>query len=890
MAFRKFANASIVRSDLDFKGWDAVRHVNGGSPFEDRTAQKVILQEYLPKDYLLTHVTIMASVDVEEAKQPLGKQMVGGFQIDRRFGDYLITPKTARFVNHNGDSWTRAMLLASYRTFIGAQNYCFVPGTCVYMKDGTTKPIEDVHIGEEVLTHKGRGRKVVHTFTHDISETIVSLYFDRSKTPVKCTKGHPFRALSVDLPPTRTYSGSKATSQMRYAKDRVRSLVRDGHAPGVCHFDIQKVWASAETLQPGALVLGPETRPSILGTISDALLLGYYAAEGYQLKHGPRINGVAFSFGHHEDIIVDHVEELVIAKWPNAIRSRSNNSSTSLLRVNSKEAGAWFSEMCPGYSESKKLHPSVLDWSSDALTALFAAWVTGDAQFHKRTRRVVGATTSRYLADQMQLIADRVGIRSSHWIEKEASFEKRRLLISQVVQTVDGVPKTVTIEAKHSMHNLTVSPGSFHLFKDLTPRWVMQELSASRKRDDSSFYVGTRLHNVQWVGEEPYTGVVHNLEVEGDNSFVLANGVAVHNCEHIQIPEMSKGRIIDAVARDIGDSVYIDLLVATARRHKPLVAAIVGGELSTLSMGCQVTYTQCSKCGNVAEDETQLCNCIRYAKQNTFYDDTGVQRIIAELCGHASEPETVKFIEASWVANPAFTGAVLRSILTAEEQEMAGVGSRMAFAFAEPARIPDPSLMSRAAFSRVSQEEDAAPGQAEPEKKDDDPLAKAVADLVEQLREKALEKVRGEINQDDLGRPDENRNDSLIKSALHNPTWARIGLIVSSAVGKNREAAKKLLLGLILYRSGGWKSVVSSRSFSGREILALSRVLDTAQNHTRTAGESRIYGTIITIGGLSSKLTEEKYLQKCRAVMGRDLTASEQLALITKGRLFALGL
>jgi hypothetical protein len=373
--------------------------------------------------------------------------------------------------------------------------------------------------------------------------------------------------------------------------------------------------------------------------------------------------------------------------------------------------------------------------------------------------------------------------------------------------------------------------------------------------------------------------------------------------EHIQIPEMSKGKIIDAAARDVGDSIYVDLLIATNRRHRPLISAISSNQLNTLSMGCQVEFTTCTKCGNVAYDETQLCNHIRYFKGNDWIDEWGKKRKIAELCGHLSEePGSVKFIEASWVANPAFTGAVLRNILSAEEQEMAGVGQKMAIAFSEPPRISSVDRMSKAAFSlgssipKQSQEDPLAPGapedQAEKEKpkKDSDPISKAVSDLVDLLREKAIEKVRGEMNQDESGPVEENRNDSLIKSALKNPTWAKIGKAVLASVGGNRTAAKKLLLGMILYRSGGWKAVAASKALSGREILALSRLLDTAQDRRRVAGESRVYGAIVAVGGLPQDANEQAYLRQCREVMGRDISDSERMALITKGRLYALGL
>jgi hypothetical protein len=143
--------------------------------------------------------------------------------------------------------------------------------------------------------------------------------------------------------------------------------------------------------------------------------------------------------------------------------------------------------------------------------------------------------------------------------------------------------------------------------------------------------------------------------------------------EHVQIPELSKGKIVDVALRevDLGKDVagnpnttlYVDLLVATNKKHEQLCQQIESGEFNAMSMGCLIQYSICSRCGNKAHDETEACEHIKYYKGNEFYDSNGKKRVIAELCGHKDDPESVKFIEASWVKNPAFPGAVLRSIL-----------------------------------------------------------------------------------------------------------------------------------------------------------------------------------------------------------------------------------
>jgi len=379
--------------------------------------------------------------------------------------------------------------------------------------------------------------------------------------------------------------------------------------------------------------------------------------------------------------------------------------------------------------------------------------------------------------------------------------------------------------------------------------------------------------------------------------------------EHLQIPELSKGRIIDAAARDIGDSIYVDILVATELKHKPLIAAIQSKQLQTLSMGCTVAYTTCSKCGNVAEDETQLCGHIRYMKGNTFIDGLGKVRKIAELCGHHTDPKSVKFIEASWVANPAFTGAVLRNILTPEE--LRAMGPRLQVAFSMPAPTADPNQMSKAAYlgaqegrvvrhlsdphyhTLVGADEQQGGGEfpgapAAPEPKD--PLEEAVDNISDLIREKAIEKVRTEVTQKDLPpRADlqENDNNTLIHQASRDPHWRSIARVVLSKV-KDHERTLRILKGLMLFKTGGWNAVRAENSFSGREVLAISRFLDEFQG-SRIAGETRVYRTVLAVGGMAPYGDVESYLAACRRVFSRELTTSERDALITKGRLFDLG-
>jgi hypothetical protein len=144
--------------------------------------------------------------------------------------------------------------------------------------------------------------------------------------------------------------------------------------------------------------------------------------------------------------------------------------------------------------------------------------------------------------------------------------------------------------------------------------------------------------------------------------------------EHFQNSKYAKGHILDAVLRKVnvaeGGSIwvyYCDILVATDVTHERLVSDIREGRVRYLSMGCVTDLVICSYCGTRVTDANTYCNHLSFQKGTFLADDDGVPRRIAELCGHKTMVNGgVKFVEASWVATPAFPGAAKRSIVAEE--------------------------------------------------------------------------------------------------------------------------------------------------------------------------------------------------------------------------------
>ena len=142
--------------------------------------------------------------------------------------------------------------------------------------------------------------------------------------------------------------------------------------------------------------------------------------------------------------------------------------------------------------------------------------------------------------------------------------------------------------------------------------------------------------------------------------------------EHFQNSKFAKGVIFDSVLRKIsltpkeGDWIYYcDILVGTDLTHEKLVEDIRSKKIRYLSMGCVTDEVQCSYCGTRVTDSNNYCHHLQFLKGTFQVDNDGVPRRVAELCGRDTLPNGgVKFVEASWVSQPAFPGSVKRSVVS----------------------------------------------------------------------------------------------------------------------------------------------------------------------------------------------------------------------------------
>ncbi len=798
MAFMKVADAKVIHPRISRTEWKNIRTAgkqsgSGLNPALLVKTSEVLGEDFNPKDYLLTHATIVASVDVFSPQGiKTGSQLENGFRVNRKFSDFRVTPETSKYINNNFDAWSRGVLGKSFSTFIGGHNFvehvqqenlskgriidavardvgeslyidiliathrkhsslvkaiesgamgtlsmgCFLPGTHVTMADGRRLPIEDVAPGDMVLTHKGRSREVLNKQIRGGKWDMRTVHAVGLASPVTSTGNHPYYVLrpadvcacgcGEELPPYKPRTSGTSTTRALSRRFKVGHDKRilnpnntyslDEHRRRKATMDEIKapelVKVRADELRVGDFVAFPRVKDgahTVVTTEGKARLLGYFLAEGSFLKHKGKHVGVQFDFSLTEkDSFVAEVVQLLTQEFPGTkpwVQDRLERT-TSTVHATGTDMVAWFLQHGGEYSHAKHMSPEVMNWSNENHKHLIGTWLNGDGHMAKAHGGfLAGTTVSLDLACQMHALMAKCGL----FARFEARIGSKSVSVAEAVN--GGIAVRDEVTGRLPAYLLTLgNTQSVELHGYCAKAPSTSKYSVQNNRTFEDWVVSP----ITAIEESTYEGWVHDMEVEEDHTYI-AEGASVSNCT--------------------------------------------------------VDGTQCTKCGHWAADETEMCSHIKYEKGNVFYDDQGVQHRVAELCGHESLDGTggVTFIEASWVETPAFTGAVLRNVVS-PTQDVAKKTQQIL------ATLPpqwDHTSMARAAKLYMAEEwapegeGEAAPAEAPPAAPPD-PLK----DVEDQLYKVMLDRVVNRVRKDVGGQgpaptrgPSESTNENLNKQS-----------------------------------------------------------------------------------------------------------------------------
>lgn len=244
-------------------------------------------------------------------------------------------------------------------------NGCFPAGSKVITMSGFSN-IEDVRVGDTIMSRDGSEQKVVTTFTHP-SERLVGFKVAGLPEVVQATPNHQVLAVKNN------------SSQTKVPPSR-RSLIDRPHG------DPQ--WIPADFLSPGDYVNVPFPRGSERPVDEEtAWAYGLYLAKGSALLDGGSTknhNRVVISMHRNEVQILERWcdwFEKMFGKRPriylgNPDKGKANNAD-AIVSAGS-DTSVWFRETFGHGAHNKHLPDGALLWDDELKRSLLNGWIDGD--------------------------------------------------------------------------------------------------------------------------------------------------------------------------------------------------------------------------------------------------------------------------------------------------------------------------------------------------------------------------------------------------------------------------------------------------------------------------------------------------------------------------------
>jgi len=521
-----------------------------------------------------------ASVGLKDPIKPIGSFLFAGRTgcgktlASKVLADELIKAKKNRIVidcsEYTADH--------EYAKLIG----CFVPGSKVLMGDGSLKNIEEISIGDEVISHTGNKRLVEFVHQYDQDGEMVELLMSNTNVPVVTTNTHEILAIKhsrCDKGKEREYRICKPTCKQEYCVDppydrykmdwipaselkkndivvypRYKStgefpnkldLVDYIEDSGKYKYDDSYVWAQRQVKVPRYVEINEDfTR-----------LAGYYVSEGGSAGSSKSIN---FTFNSKEHSYITEVVKLIRRIFGDDLRIRIED------RTENNSHRIWVSSkivcrlMCALFGKGtyvKQVPSWFKDMPDNLVKGFLETAIFGDG-CTVVPRRIDYSTVSSTLFSQMELLFRRLG----YITYKSVEVPKNPKCAQRYRLYIGGNQ----IEKINKEFNFNID------MKDI------KETSIQRKAWIDDDYVYFQLKDVRTTN---YTGKVYDLAVEKDTSYIIE--FSVHNSPAGYIGHDSGGVLTNAINEDPFSVVVFDEVEkASSKVHELMLQILDEGRLT----------------------------------------------------------------------------------------------------------------------------------------------------------------------------------------------------------------------------------------------------------------------------------------------------------------------
>lgn len=383
------------------------------------------------------------------------------------------------------------------------KHYCFLSGTEITMADGSSKPIEQIVVGDEVLDANGLSTKVTHLLPSEIDEHILEIKTSIRREPLMVTGNHPILALPGEL--GRCYDldnemyGTKINSSPLCSTYGFESFL-----PSTDYVD-------AANLRCRDFVFSPiiKADPSLWDGFCDeegAWIFGLFVAEGSFAKNRDKTR-ISLQFSVHQDekdYILSRCSDFFQRKYGRSMKVYGAAKSKGCsIRVHSVEAALDFFNVCGEYADSKKVDRRFLHAPDSIKEAFLSGLFYGDGHTYNENDGQEKLRYSRLNSASRDLIRQ----------------------VWQMTSQLGHFGYSGPYIQIGGPTNRTNKTNSWYL----TTSFLGDRGACRRGRGQLSGRIGGYIKDISHV---PYRGRVYNFETES-HSYV-ADGIAVHNCKHVK--------------------------------------------------------------------------------------------------------------------------------------------------------------------------------------------------------------------------------------------------------------------------------------------------------------------------------------------------------------------
>lgn len=409
---------------------------------------------------------------------------------------------------------------------------CFVAGTVVRRADQTGTHIENIQVGDAVITHAGNIGTVSHTMARPYVGAGVELRACGLPEPVVCTIDHGIWVRPSAKGETACpvcggrFNGLKAHLRQRKDAQHQRAYRDFSRAA--------EGFRGAGAIKPGDFIRVPFDH-TVRDDVSESLaeLLGFYVAEGSATlgKTTPyKGNGnrydrytLCFTFNDTEREFIARTQELLMLNgWKSYLAEHPDQHRTQVVCC-SRQAWHWFVQHGGKYSAGKKLSAAAMQWPPAKQKLIFARWLDGDGTWSRINDTISGVSISRALAEQMVVIAARLGMAAN--LQKYKHKDK-------------NTAYTVSLSGEEALNS-----GSAKVPADFEPTRMIDapigqlnfqtegRMTLRKPATRRSFVEGNFIYRAIRTARQVFLDeLVYDITVPGDHGFV-ANGYGVSNCK-----------------------------------------------------------------------------------------------------------------------------------------------------------------------------------------------------------------------------------------------------------------------------------------------------------------------------------------------------------------------